>query len=174
MDTYYSLLNIPTTATADDIRRAYQKQALATHPDRNNNTRESVEQFQRVADAYIILSDPARRAAYDSSMARASTSEFSAVHTDAESVFGDAFEEMLRPEVPHPGFLWWLLGMFAGLLIGLIIANIPGMILGAWAGGKLGSIRDNKGKPVAQVFGELKREQKYQVLEKVARRVLSP
>lgn len=68
---YYSILNIPSTATADEIRSAYKRESLKTHPDRLPGTatpqdkRRATERFQAVADAYYVLSDPARRAEYD-------------------------------------------------------------------------------------------------------------
>ncbi|KAL7419276.1 hypothetical protein Q5752_006113 [Cryptotrichosporon argae] len=69
---YYSILNIQPTSTADEIRGAYKRESLKTHPDRlpGNATpqerRRATERFQAVADAYYVLSDPTRRAEYDS------------------------------------------------------------------------------------------------------------
>ncbi|WVR06088.1 hypothetical protein IAU60_003116 [Kwoniella sp. DSM 27419] len=68
---YYSILNVEPTATADEIRTAYKKLSLKTHPDRlpGNATpqqrRQATERFQLVSDAYYVLSDPSRRAEYD-------------------------------------------------------------------------------------------------------------
>jgi len=69
---YYSILNVPPTATAEEVRSAYKRESLKTHPDRLPNDatpqerRRATERFQAVADAYYVLSDPARRAEYDS------------------------------------------------------------------------------------------------------------
>ncbi|RSH92063.1 hypothetical protein EHS25_009434 [Saitozyma podzolica] len=69
---YYTILNVAPTATADEVRAAYKRESLKTHPDRlpGNATpqerRRATERFQAVADAYYVLSDPARRAEYDS------------------------------------------------------------------------------------------------------------
>ncbi|WOO76706.1 putative J domain-containing protein3 [Vanrija pseudolonga] len=63
--------NIQSTATAEDIRAAYRRESLKTHPDRLSpkapaeERRRATERFQAVADAYYVLSDPHRRAEYD-------------------------------------------------------------------------------------------------------------
>ncbi|WWC86462.1 uncharacterized protein L201_001339 [Kwoniella dendrophila CBS 6074] len=69
---YYTILNVSPKATADEIRQAYKRESLKTHPDRlpGNATpqerRRATERFQIVSDAYYVLSDPSRRAEYDS------------------------------------------------------------------------------------------------------------
>lgn len=66
---YYAILGIPSTATQQQIRDAYKKAALRTHPDRvASDSPERVERthkFQQVNDAYYTLSDPSRRRDYD-------------------------------------------------------------------------------------------------------------
>lgn len=47
--------------------------------------------------------------------------------------------------------------------MGFIVANVPGLMLGAYAGNRLGAVRDAKGKSVAAVFGELGGTQKAEV-----------
>lgn len=61
--TYYEVLQIPTTATPQQIQSAYRAQALRHHPARN--AEQKPELFQQIAEAYLVLSDPALRAAYD-------------------------------------------------------------------------------------------------------------
>ena len=58
---------------------------------------------------------------------------------------------------------WTWLGAFFGAGLGFIIANLPGLLVGMYAGNKLGAIRDAKGKSVAAVFTQLGGEQKAQV-----------
>jgi len=66
---YYAVLEVPSTATPQQIRDAYKKAALKTHPDRvPSDSPERVERtrkFQIVNDAYYTLSDPTRRRDYD-------------------------------------------------------------------------------------------------------------
>ncbi|KAK9448504.1 uncharacterized protein V1518DRAFT_419145 [Limtongia smithiae] len=64
---YYELLEVARTAPADEIRRAYRRQALLLHPDKNiDNIDEATQKFALVQAAYEILSDPDERAWYDS------------------------------------------------------------------------------------------------------------
>jgi len=91
---------------------------------------------------------------------------------DAEGVFGDVFEDLLRPEVEKRVHWWTYLGAASGAGIGFIIANIPGMLMGGYAGNRLGAIRDAKGKPVAAVFTSLGGSQKAEILKALAIKVL--
>uniref|UniRef100_A0A668ADW3 DnaJ heat shock protein family (Hsp40) member B2 n=1 Tax=Myripristis murdjan TaxID=586833 RepID=A0A668ADW3_9TELE len=55
---YYEVLAVPRTATQDDIKKAYRKQALRWHPDKNPDNKEEAERkFKEVAEAYEVLSD---------------------------------------------------------------------------------------------------------------------
>ncbi|KAK9235261.1 DnaJ domain-containing protein [Lipomyces kononenkoae] len=64
---YYELLEIGRDASADEIRKAYRRQALLLHPDKNmHNVEEATQKFAQVQAAYEILSDPDERAWYDS------------------------------------------------------------------------------------------------------------
>lgn len=61
MKDYYSILGVPRTAAADEIKRAYRKLASQHHPDKGGNT----ARFQEIEEAYRVLSDPQQRAAFD-------------------------------------------------------------------------------------------------------------
>ncbi len=61
----YELLGIPRNASPDDIKKAYRKKAMEFHPDRNHGNKEAEHRFKECAEAYEILSDDQRRAAYD-------------------------------------------------------------------------------------------------------------
>lgn len=82
---------------------------------------------------------------------------------DAEGVFTDVFEELLRPEIQRTVNWWTYLGAVSGASLGFILANVPGALAGGLAGNRLGAIRDAKGKPVVQVFTQLGGAEKAQV-----------
>lgn len=66
--TFYALLGLSPTASSAEIKAAYRRLALRLHPDRNAGSAEAEEAFKRLNAAYQLLSDPARRLAYDQAM----------------------------------------------------------------------------------------------------------
>lgn len=60
---YYSILGVSPTASQAEIKRAYRKLALAYHPDKNPNV--NTDLIRQVNEAYNVLGDPSKRAAYD-------------------------------------------------------------------------------------------------------------
>lgn len=62
---YYELLDIPATATAAEVKRAYYAQARRWHPDRNPGDAAAEERFKLVAEAYRVLGDADERYQYD-------------------------------------------------------------------------------------------------------------
>lgn len=62
---YYEVLGVPHDADAEAIKKAYRKLALQYHPDRNPGDKTAEEKFKELAEAYEVLSDPQKRAAYD-------------------------------------------------------------------------------------------------------------
>jgi molecular chaperone DnaJ len=64
---YYDVLGVPKNATDDDIKKAYRKLAMKHHPDRNqgDGAKAAEEKFKEAKEAYEILSDPQKKAAYD-------------------------------------------------------------------------------------------------------------
>src|SRR6202044_3641728 len=62
---YYEILSVERTASDGEIKTAYRKLAMQFHPDRNPDNPEAEEKFKACSEAYSILSDPEKRAAYD-------------------------------------------------------------------------------------------------------------
>ena len=65
MADYYSVLGVEHGASDEDIKKAYRRLAMQYHPDRNGGAKESEERFKSITEAYDILRDPDKRAAYD-------------------------------------------------------------------------------------------------------------
>ena len=62
---FYEILSISRTATEVEIKKAYRRMAMKYHPDRNSDDAGTEEKFKEAKEAYEILSDPQKRAAYD-------------------------------------------------------------------------------------------------------------
>ncbi|MGE3179355.1 MAG: molecular chaperone DnaJ [Vicinamibacterales bacterium] len=62
---YYEVLGVARTATDAELKSAYRKLALKLHPDRNPGDKAAEEQFKEAAEAYAVLQDAEKRAAYD-------------------------------------------------------------------------------------------------------------
>src|SRR2546427_6660844 len=62
---FYVVLGVQRDASEADIKKAYRKLAMECHPDRNNGDKAAEEKFKLVTEAYEVLRDPDKRAAYD-------------------------------------------------------------------------------------------------------------
>jgi len=64
-ETFYNILEIPETASKDEIKKAYRKLSLKWHPDKNPGNGDAISKFQKISEAYETLSDDSRKQAYD-------------------------------------------------------------------------------------------------------------
>jgi len=83
---YYKILGVERTANKEDIKRAYRKLALKTHPDRNPGNAKAEEQFKEINEAYQVLSDPEKRSRYDQ--------------------LGESYTQWQQGGAPGGGFKW--------------------------------------------------------------------
>jgi molecular chaperone DnaJ len=100
---YYELLMVSRDASDQEIKTAYRKQAMQYHPDRNPNNPEAEEKFKACSEAYSVLSDADKRAAYDRyghaafSNGGGGGNPFQGGNAqDLGDIFGDLFGEMFN------------------------------------------------------------------------------
>lgn len=109
-DDYYELLEIERTADDGAIKSSYRKLAMKFHPDRNPGCKESEAKFKAISEAYDVLKDPQKRAAYnqygkaafqqDGGAGGAGFGDFADIF---ESFFGDAMGGRGRQRGPQRG-----------------------------------------------------------------------
>jgi len=64
-DDYYELLEVERTADDGAIKSSYRKLAMRYHPDKNPGCKDSEARFKAISEAYDVLKDPQKRAAYN-------------------------------------------------------------------------------------------------------------
>ncbi|KPK85265.1 MAG: molecular chaperone DnaJ [Bacteroides sp. SM23_62_1] len=100
---YYDVLQVPRSASKDEIKKAYRKKALEYHPDKNPGNKEAEEKFKEAAEAYEVLSDDNKRSRYDNyghaGLGGAAGGGFGGGMTieDIFANFGDIFGDVFNP-----------------------------------------------------------------------------
>jgi curved DNA-binding protein CbpA len=94
----YKLLGVPQEASGGEITRAWRRRAAAEHPDRRPRDAAAPARFRALTEAYQVLGDPARRAAYDRSIGdRAAAPEGPAEAPAGRSRHGSGVPVTVRP-----------------------------------------------------------------------------
>jgi molecular chaperone DnaJ len=99
---FYEVLGVSRDASDQELKSSYRKLAMQYHPDRNPNNPQAEEQFKACSEAYQVLSDPEKRAAYDRYGHAAfqggggGGNPFQGGAQDIGDIFGDLFGEMFN------------------------------------------------------------------------------
>lgn len=84
---YYAILEVPRTASQDEIKKAYRKLSKQYHPDVNQNNKDAEERFKKINEAYSIVGDENKRREYDNPVRR----DFGASFPPGFDIFNDFF-----------------------------------------------------------------------------------
>ncbi len=94
---YYEILSLPRNASAEDIKKAYRKSALAHHPDRNAGDKKAEDKFKEATEAYQVLSEPEKRQIYDQyGHAGLDSAQGAGGSGFSSAGFGDVFEDIFE------------------------------------------------------------------------------
>jgi molecular chaperone DnaJ len=92
---YYQVLDVPRSASEADVKKAYRRLAMKFHPDRNPDDHEATDKFKEVKEAYEVLTDAQKRAAYDQfGHAGVDGSRGGNAGFDPRDAFGDIFGDV--------------------------------------------------------------------------------
>ncbi|QTN19945.1 molecular chaperone DnaJ [Brevundimonas sp. AJA228-03] len=107
---YYEVLSVERTIDAAGLKSAYRRLAMEHHPDRNGGSEESMARFKEISEAYTVLSDDQKRAAYDrfghagvNGGGGGGQQGFHDVNDIFSQVFGDAFGDVFGGRRPSNG-----------------------------------------------------------------------
>ena len=90
---FYEVLGISRDAAEADIKKAYRRLAMKYHPDRNPDDEEAESRFKEAKEAYEVLSDPQKRAAYDQ-FGHAGVDPAAGAGFNPGDAFGDIFGDV--------------------------------------------------------------------------------
>ncbi len=113
---YYVVLGVERNATEVELKKAFKRQAMKHHPDRNPDNAEAVEKFKEAKEAYEVLSDAQKRAAYD---------QFGHAGVDAGMGGGGR----VRPMVPISATSLAMCLVISLVAAGAVGSNVPAVAL---------------------------------------------
>lgn len=107
---YYKTLGVDKNASSDEIKKAFRKLALKYHPDKNKGNKEAEGKFKKINEAYEVLKDEQKRAAYDrygsagsqNGGARGGFHSSAGGFEDFADVFGDIFGDFAGRRASSP------------------------------------------------------------------------
>src|SRR5665213_2216255 len=110
---FYEVLGVERGCADAELKKAFRKAAMEHHPDRHGGCTKAESRFKEINEAYSVLCDPQKRAAYDRyghagvNGANGGGAGFNDIHDIFNEVFGDAFSDMFgggrRPTGPRRG-----------------------------------------------------------------------
>src|SRR3989442_9246080 len=90
---YYEVLGVNRDASEEDLKKSYRRLAMKWHPDRNPENPRAEEHFKEAKEAYEVLCEPAKRAAYDQ-FGHAGVDPQSGMGAGQPGGFGDIFSDI--------------------------------------------------------------------------------
>ncbi len=178
-NTHYKVLNIKTTATFDDIKKAYKTQALKWHPDKHkHNKEEATEIFKKISEAYQVLHDVRLRSEYDSSLSNHSSTAVPQGTMSAEDLFQKEFKVLLEQVASQihkqrgegdrvlPSVGWGAVGLTVGYGLGILVFA-PVAVPSALFFGVVGVVKGYTGDDVVTVYRNMDADTKMKVLEQL-------
>ena len=85
---YYAILGVPADSALSAIKKAYRKLARQHHPDTNPGDQDAAEWFKAITEAYEVLTDPARRQAYDATRPPVTSTTLTTPGPDGPAISG--------------------------------------------------------------------------------------
>jgi curved DNA-binding protein len=90
---YYKILEVSNGSSAEEIKKSYRKLAMQFHPDKNPGDAEAEQKFKDIAEAYDVLSDPAKKRNYDLGRIQKTAPNWDSYSKDFTSTYTSAFGE---------------------------------------------------------------------------------
>lgn len=118
----YSTLEVPHTATIEEIKKAYRRMALKWHPDKNGGSLDAAEIFRNVKAAYDCLIDPIRRATADADRRKQEQSEAAKKVSD-EAAWQTRTQAHTQPQPGRFGNSPWVV-FLALIALVIVIATL--------------------------------------------------